>query len=147
MALQRQLALRLRNKSVISHLWLKIAQTPWHILNYLTLRAQLILFSLYYRLVIRSPLPLFHWGLGNFPLRFIVTTMTIFYNTFGINLFGVIKENKCILSYQLGWSMPLLYPLLGQVSFRLILVQGIKTIFALSKCPLISVNFCPKTTL
>ncbi len=31
--LQRQLALRLRNKSVISHLWLKIAQTPWHILK------------------------------------------------------------------------------------------------------------------
>ncbi len=31
--LQRQLALRLRNKSVISHLWLKIAHTPWHILN------------------------------------------------------------------------------------------------------------------
>ncbi len=31
--LQRQLALRLRNKSVISHLWLKIAHTPWHILK------------------------------------------------------------------------------------------------------------------
>ncbi len=31
--LQRQLALRLRNKSVIRHLWLKIAQTPWHILK------------------------------------------------------------------------------------------------------------------
>ncbi len=31
--LQRQFALLLRNKSVISHLWLKIAQTPWHILK------------------------------------------------------------------------------------------------------------------
>ncbi len=31
--LKRQLALRLRNKSVISHLWLKIAQTPGHILK------------------------------------------------------------------------------------------------------------------
>ncbi len=29
----RQLALRLQNKSVISHLWQKIAHTPWHILN------------------------------------------------------------------------------------------------------------------
>ncbi len=34
--LRRQLALRLRNKSVISHLWLKIAHTPWHILNKVT---------------------------------------------------------------------------------------------------------------
>ena len=32
--LQRQLALRLRNKSVISHLWQKIAHTPWHILKH-----------------------------------------------------------------------------------------------------------------
>ncbi len=31
--LQRKLALRLRNKSVISHLWQKIAHTPWHILK------------------------------------------------------------------------------------------------------------------
>ncbi len=31
--LQVHLALWLRNKSVISHLWLKIAHTPWHILN------------------------------------------------------------------------------------------------------------------
>ncbi len=30
---QRQLALQLRNKSVIRHLWQKIAHTPWHILN------------------------------------------------------------------------------------------------------------------
>ncbi len=31
--LQRQLALWLWNKSVISQLWQKIAHTPWHILN------------------------------------------------------------------------------------------------------------------